>query len=94
MQNRHQTLCVPLAQQAREESDLKAAGKGDNTMHNDSDHAHEEPDFTPTYQEEPQKRPYWKRAHLDWRVWVAVFFLFAAIAVYVWTVDLSVVPRV
>ncbi|MGA2437504.1 MAG: hypothetical protein ABSF57_03205 [Acidobacteriaceae bacterium] len=62
-------------------------------MHNHSDEAHE-PDFTPTYQEESQKQPYWKRAHLDWRVWVAVFFLFAAIAVYVWTVDLSMVPRV
>ena len=73
---------------------MQAAGRREyNTMHNHSDEAHE-PDFTPTYQEESHKQPYWKRAHLDWRVWVAVFFLFAAIAVYVWTVDLSVVPRV
>jgi hypothetical protein len=65
-----------------------------NTMHSNREDQPEEPDFTPTYEPEPQKRPYWKRAHLDWRVWVAAFFIFAAIAVYVWTVDLSVVPRV
>jgi hypothetical protein len=40
-----------------------------------------------------QDRPYWRRAHRDWRFWVAAIFIFAAIGVYVWTVDLSVVPR-
>jgi len=84
----------PLAKQPREESDLQTAGwRESKTMHNHSEEAHE-PDFTPTYQEESHKLPYWKRAHLDWRVWVAAFFIFAAIAVYVWTVDLSMVPRV
>jgi len=38
--------------------------------------------------------PYWKRAHRDWRFWVAVCFLFAAIAIYVVTVDLALVPRI
>ena len=38
-------------------------------------------------------RPYWKRAHTDWRFWVAVFFIFAALGIYVVTVDLSLVPR-
>jgi hypothetical protein len=51
---------------------------------------HEEPDFTPTYE---KPKPYWRRAHMDWRAWVAVTFLFAAIAIYVVTVDLSIVPR-
>lgn len=37
--------------------------------------------------------PYWKRAHHDWRFWVAVFFIFAALAVYIMSVDLSLVPR-
>ena len=37
--------------------------------------------------------PYWQRAHKDWRFWVGVGFLIAAIAVYVVTVDLSLVPR-
>ncbi len=63
-------------------------------MHTDPDHQPEEPDFTPTYTKEEHKQPYWKRAHLDWRVWVAAAFIFAAIAVYVWTVDLSMVPNI
>ena len=37
--------------------------------------------------------PYWMRAHHDWRFWVAVFFVFAALAVYISSVDLSLVPR-
>jgi hypothetical protein len=36
--------------------------------------------------------PYWKRAHRDWRLWVGLFFMLVAIAIYVITVDLSVVP--
>ncbi|MGA9885840.1 MAG: hypothetical protein WBQ34_19150 [Candidatus Acidiferrales bacterium] len=36
--------------------------------------------------------PYWKRAHRDWRLWVGLFCMLAAIAIYVITVDLSVVP--
>lgn len=35
--------------------------------------------------------PYWKRAHRDWRLWVGLFFMFAAITIYVMTVDLSLV---
>ena len=34
-------------------------------------------------------RPYWKRAHRDWRVWVGLFFMFAAITIYVMSNDLS-----
>jgi hypothetical protein len=37
--------------------------------------------------------PYWRRAHLDWRFWVAVFFIAAALFVYITSVDLSLVPR-
>jgi hypothetical protein len=37
--------------------------------------------------------PYWKRAHHDWRVWVGLFFMFAAISIYVLTDDLAWVPR-
>ena len=37
--------------------------------------------------------PYWKRAHRDWRFWVGVCFIFAAIAIYVTSVDLSLVPH-
>jgi hypothetical protein len=36
--------------------------------------------------------PYWKRAHRDWRLWVGLFFMLAAVGIYVATVDLSMVP--
>jgi len=38
--------------------------------------------------------PYWKRAHRDWRMWTAVFFVAAALGIYIVTVDLALVPRV
>jgi hypothetical protein len=38
-------------------------------------------------------RPYWKRAHHDWFFWVGMVFMFAAIAIYVMSDDLSLLPR-
>ena len=38
------------------------------------------------------EEPYWKRAHHDWRVWVAFFFMMAAITIYVLSDDLSFFP--
>lgn len=38
------------------------------------------------------KRPYWREAHRDWRVWVALFFCLAAITIYVLSEDLSFMP--
>ena len=40
----------------------------------------------------PGHRPYWKRAHRDWRVWVGLFFCLAAITIYVLSEDLSFMP--
>jgi hypothetical protein len=37
--------------------------------------------------------PYWKRAHHDWRFWVAVFLMFAAMIIYVMSNDLALRPR-
>lgn len=37
--------------------------------------------------------PYWKKAHRDWRFWVAVFFVFLALAIYIGSADLSLIPR-
>ena len=37
-------------------------------------------------------RPYWQRAHRDWRIWVGLFFCMAAIIVYVLSDDLSLMP--
>jgi hypothetical protein len=38
------------------------------------------------------QRPYWKRSHRDWRVWVGLFFCLAAITIYVLSEDLSLMP--
>ena len=37
--------------------------------------------------------PYWKRAHHDWRVWVALFFMLTAIAIYVLSENLAFLPH-
>jgi hypothetical protein len=38
-------------------------------------------------------RPYWKRAHRDWRFWGAMFLMLAAIIIYVMSDDLAWRPR-
>jgi hypothetical protein len=35
------------------------------------------------------KRPYWKTAHRDWRVWVTVGLMLGAMAMYVMSDDLG-----
>jgi uncharacterized membrane protein YdfJ with MMPL/SSD domain len=41
---------------------------------------------------EPDPGPYWRRMHYDWRFWVCAIIMAAAIAIYVFTEDLSSVP--
>jgi hypothetical protein len=36
----------------------------------------------------PIHRPYWRRAHRDWRLWGIVILMLAAMAVYLMTGDL------
>jgi len=36
--------------------------------------------------------PYWKRMHQDWRFWVGMVLVFAAIPIYIMSVDLSIQP--
>jgi hypothetical protein len=56
---------------------------------------HHHPDEGPHIEEDHDSSiPYWKRAHRDWRLWTAAFFVFAALAIYIVTVDLSLVPWV
>ncbi len=38
----------------------------------------------------PQDRPYWQRAHRDWRFWLGTSLFVAAITLYVMSDDLSV----
>jgi len=54
------------------------------------DHHHAE-----TGPQEPheQQQPYWKRAHKEWKFWVGVVCIAAAIIIYVMTLDLSSVPH-
>jgi len=33
------------------------------------------------------QNPYWKRIHKDWRLWVAVVIMLAAILIYVLSLD-------
>jgi hypothetical protein len=39
------------------------------------------------------QRPYWKRAHHDWRFWVAVSLMLAAMIIYVMSDDFVWLPR-
>jgi hypothetical protein len=41
----------------------------------------------------PAHGPYWKRAHHDWRFWVAVAFIFSAMIIYVMSVEFVLQPR-
>ncbi len=40
-----------------------------------------------------ETRPYWRRAHHDWRFWVGVVLMLAAMFVYVMTENLALHPR-
>lgn len=51
-----------------------------------SHHQHEGPNGDGPHQ---FHRPYWKRAHRDWRLYVAVFLMLAAMIVYLMTNDLA-----
>jgi hypothetical protein len=39
-----------------------------------------------------QQRPYWKRAHHDWKFWLAVSLMLTSMLVYIVTLDLSLRP--
>jgi hypothetical protein len=59
--------------------------------HHDEHHHHPHP--TGPVEPHEQQVPYWKRAHKDWKFWVGVLCIAAAIVVYVVTLDLSTVPH-
>jgi hypothetical protein len=43
--------------------------------------------------EHPHAVPYWKRAHKDWKFWVAVLLMLLAMAVYIRTDELAIRPN-
>ncbi len=55
--------------------------RGHHSHEGHDQHAHSDP------------RPYWKRAHRDWRFLAAVFLMLIGIAIYVVTNDLAGPPR-
>ena len=59
-------------------------------MSNYSNHGNEGPESDPV----PQNHgPYWKRAHHDWRFWVGLIAMLAAITIYVLSEDLAFLPH-
>jgi hypothetical protein len=40
-----------------------------------------------------EPRPYWKRAHHDWRFWLGLVLMLAAISIYVLSENLSFLPH-
>ena len=49
------------------------------------DKTHGDPNGGPIHQGHP---PYWRRAHRDWRMWIIVILMLAAMMVYLMTGDL------
>jgi hypothetical protein len=54
-------------------------------------HRHEGPDSDSVHH--GFHRPYWKHAHHDWRLWVAVCLMLIAMLTYVMSDDLAWWPR-
>ena len=38
-------------------------------------------------------RPYWQRAHRDWRFWAGVIFIFAALFIFIVSDNLACLPH-
>lgn len=37
--------------------------------------------------------PYWKRTHIQWAFWIGVVLMAVALLVYIFSVDLALIPR-
>jgi hypothetical protein len=57
---------------------------------NDSSHHRHGSDHNSVHE---SHRPYWKRAHHDWRFWGALFLMLAAMIIYVMSEDFAWLPR-
>ena len=53
-------------------------------------HQHGRKDHNNVHQDH---RPYWTRAHHDWKFWVALFLMLAAMIIYVMSDDLALRPH-
>jgi hypothetical protein len=59
----------------------------------ESKHSHQRHGWPGRDSSRDGQRPYWKHAHRDWRFWVGLVFMFAAISIYVMSEDLAWRPR-
>jgi hypothetical protein len=55
-------------------------------------HSHRRSEHDPNGEHQGQ-RPYWRRAHHDWKFWVALALMLAAMAIYVMTDNLAIRPH-
>jgi hypothetical protein len=53
-------------------------------------HGHKRPSSDSTIE---RHRPYWTRAHKDWKFWIVLIGMVAAMLIYVVSQDLSIGPR-
>jgi hypothetical protein len=58
-----------------------------------SEHKHPNHDAVDGEHIRHDSAPYWKRAHTDWRFWVGLVLMFAAITIYFMSDDLSLFHR-
>ena len=58
----------------------------------ESKHSHPKHDELNPDSVEQRQLPYWKRAHRDWRFWIALILMFAAIIIYVMSDNLALLP--
>jgi hypothetical protein len=63
------------------------------TQMNETHHSHH-PHGDPNGGHVPHKGPYWTRAHRDWRVWIGVILMLAAMVVYLMSDDLAWRPHI
>ena len=53
---------------------------------------HEKHHHPHSHEHHKQEDPYWKRAHHDWKFWVAISLMLTSMLVYVVTLNESVQP--
>jgi hypothetical protein len=60
---------------------------------NNSKQSHHEHGGSESDSGQKARRRYWKRAHHDWRFWVALLLMFAGMALYVMSDDFAFLSR-
>jgi hypothetical protein len=85
------------AANAKEEHTRFCEAKEQATMgesSNDNQRHQEQIDLEPLHRTtHAEKRPYWQRAHCDWRFWAGVTFIFVAFFIFIISDNLALIPR-